>query len=352
MMNSLEEKKSTLDMLIEEHLKPHVKKIDVGEYYAEEFLKKLGELGFLSSVNKTQKEIITEGMSLVEEVSKVCMTTAFCLWCHLASLTYLRTTKNESLKNKYLPLLENGELLGGTGLSNPMKYFAGLEKLHLSAKPTGNGYILSGTLPAVSNLGKGHWFGVIASMEGKNEIMFFVPCDAERLVLKEKVDYLGVNGSATYSCTFNEVFIPEEWVLSEDAASFSNQIRPAFIAYQIPLGLGVTEASIVSTAKMSRRQNGCNRYLKKQPQDLQGVLSEIKEKIKDLFQSEEVNWKDIACIRLEAVYLALEAVQANMLHHGSAGYIKDSAPSRRLREAYFFANLTPTVKHLEKVLNL
>ncbi|MFE4240605.1 hypothetical protein [Peribacillus butanolivorans] len=40
-----------------------------------------------------------------------------------------------------------------------------------------------------------------------------------------------------------------------------------------------------------------------------------------------------------------------MMHNGSAGYLKDSAPSRRLREAYFFANLTPTVKHLEKVLN-
>lgn len=29
-----------------------------------------------------------------------------------------------------------------------------------------------------------------------------------------------------------------------------------------------------------------------------------------------------------------------MMHNGSAGYLKDSAPSRRLREAYFFANLT------------
>ena len=44
-------------------------------------------------------------------------------------------------------------------------------------------------------------------------------------------------------------------------------------------------------------------------------------------------------IRLETAYLTLEAVQESMLHNGSAGYIQDSAPSRRLREAYFFANL-------------
>lgn len=38
-----------------------------------------------------------------------------------------------------------------------------------------------------------------------------------------------------------------------------------------------------------------------------------------------------------------------MLHNGSAGYLKKSDPSRRLREIYFFANLTPTVKQLEKM---
>ena len=32
-----------------------------------------------------------------------------------------------------------------------------------------------------------------------------------------------------------------------------------------------------------------------------------------------------------------------------AGYIDGSAPSRKLREAYFFANLTPTVRQLEKM---
>ena len=65
----------------------------------------------------------------------------------------------------------------------------------------------------------------------------------------------------------------------------------------------------------------------------------------------QFNWKEIARVRLNTAYLTLEAVQASMLHNGSAGYLKDCGPARRLREAYFYANLTPTVKHLEKVLN-
>ena len=61
--------------------------------------------------------------------------------------------------------------------------------------------------------------------------------------------------------------------------------------------------------------------------------------------------KKLPPFRLQSAYLTLEAVQASMLHNGSAGYLQNCAPSRRLREAYFYANLTPTIKHLERVLN-
>ncbi len=52
---------------------------------------------------------------------------------------------------------------------------------------------------------------------------------------------------------------------------------------------------------------------------------------------------------MQTVYDTLEAVQANMIHNGAAGYVAGSVASRKLREAYFFANLTPTVRHLEKL---
>lgn len=290
-------------------------------------------------------------MQVVEETAKTCMTTAFCLWCHLAALTYVRHTGNKTLKNKMLASLENGEILGATGLSNPMKYYAGLEKLHMNAKPIEGGYILSGVLPSVSNLGENHWFGLIAGVDDNKRIMCFIPCNAKGLKLKEKVNYLGINGSATYACSFTDVFVPYEWILSEDADTFVKEIRPAFISYQIPLGLGVTQASITSIERVRRKQNDCNRFLRVQSENLQEKEHKIQGKLRILLSSEILNWKKVANIRLEAAYLTLEAVQASMLHNGSAGYLQDSAPSRRLREAYFFANLTPTVKHLEKLLH-
>ena len=351
MKTEIKREVALLENIIDEELKPYVKRIDAEAYYAENYLRKLGEAGFLSSENKSKKDTIMDEMYLVKETAKVCMTTAFCLWCHLAALTYVRNTKNEKLKNELLPALESGEILGGTGLSNPMKFYAGLENLHLSAKKVEGGYLVSGVLPSVSNLGKGHSFGFVAGLNDNEQIMGIVSCDVEGLQLKEKVDYLAINGSATYACSFKDVFIPNDYILSEDAGAFIEVIRPAFLLYQIPLGLGVTQASIESIEKVCQRQNGCNQYLKNRPEDLRQEEEKIQAKIQTLFDQERVSFKEIAAIRLQSAYLTLEAVQASMLHNGSAGYLQNCAPSRRLREAYFFANLTPTIKHLEKVLN-
>lgn len=343
--------KSLLENIIEEELKPYVKKIDTEAFYARNYLIRLGKAGYFKSDGKTEEEYILEEMRLVEVTSKVCMTTAFCLWCHLAGLTYVRNTKNKELKNKFLPLFENGELLAATGLSNPMKYYAGLENLHLNAEETEGGYILSGVLPAVSNLGDNHWFGTIANVNDHKRVMFLVPCNANGLKLKEKVGYLGVNGSATYSCQFNNVFIPNDLVISENADEFCELIRPTFILYQIPLGIGVIKASIDSINKVSSRQNSCNQFLRKQADDIDVAAQQIEAKTEQIFKGKSIHWKEVAKIRLETAYLTLEATQAGMLHNGSAGYLQNCAPSRRLREAFFFANLTPTIKHLEKVLS-
>ncbi|WP_423410632.1 acyl-CoA dehydrogenase family protein [Heyndrickxia sp. MSNUG] len=341
---------TSLAFLIQEQLKPFVRRIDAEAYYAEEFLKSIGKAGFLNS--NTGVDFSTE-VRVVEEVSKVCMTTGFNLWCHLAALTYIRNSENRYLKDEILPQLENGLLLGGTGLSNPMKYYAGLETLHLKAKKTNEGYSVNGQLPSVSNLGKGHWFGIIAEVSPEQRMMAVVPCNAEGLTLKAKLEYLGVNGSATYSCAFDDVTIPEEWIVSHDVDTFIEKIRPAFVLYQIPLGLGVTEASIASIRQVCNKQGGCNDYLSVQPDDLERELELIRMETFKLADGEGLlqQWKELLQLRLRTAYLTSKAAHGSMLHQGGAGYLKYSAPSRRLRESYFLVNLTPTVKHLEKMLH-
>lgn len=340
-----------LEKRIQTLLKPSVKKIDGEAYYPLEYMTVLGRDGLYRSDGNRPENVRATGVRIVEATAKTCMTTAFNLWCHLAALTYVRHSGNDALRRLLLPGLENGELRGGTGLSNPMKFYAGIDKLYLKAEREADGYRVSGQLPMVSNLGAGHWFATVSETEG-GRVMAFFPCAAEGLKLEERLGFLGLNGSATYSCSFERVKAPEEWIVSERADEFVGRVRPEFVLYQIPLGLGVTAAAIRSIRQTKEKQGGCNGLLPVQPEHLELELERLREATYRLAADLEEGsaWKALLKVRRDAVYLTLQAVQANMLHQGSAGYVQTSAPSRRLREAYFFANLTPTARHLEKLL--
>ncbi|PSL45804.1 hypothetical protein B0H94_10659 [Salsuginibacillus halophilus] len=340
----------TLQELLQQSLKPLVRAVDEKAYYPKDFLLELGRQGWLSSEGRSRAEAAEAEAEVVEAVSSYCMTTGFNLWCHLAALTYVRHTSNDALRQRFLADLENGRLLGATGLSNPMKYYAGLEKLNLRAEKVPGGYRINGALAAVSNLGSGHWFGAIAEVSASQRVMVFVSCDAAGLTMKEKVSYLGLNGSATYACRFEDVFVPDEEVLAEDADSFVPSIRSYFVTYQVPLGLGVTNSAVASMKKCSERQNGANQLLPTQPEHLEVRLADVSTRFQEELTS-GVSWEGILEVRRQAVYLTLDAVNAAMMHVGGPAYSQTSADGRRLREAYFFLNLTPTAKHLEKMLS-
>jgi hypothetical protein len=358
MMPTSEERWQRLKSIIETHIRPKVQLIDSEAHYPLDYMKALGTGGYYPGSGLTEAETIISGMRLVEETSKTCMTTGFNIWCHLAAMTYLRHGESDYLRSEMLPRLESGEVLGGTGLSNPMKFYAEMDKLYLRAERTPgetqdtrpSGYSISGRLPYVSNLGADHWFATIADCGDGKRVMTFVPCQSRGLTMTERIGFLGLNGSATYACVFDSVNVPGEWVISEEADAFIPKVRGTFILYQIPLGLGVTSSAIRLMRQAQDLQGGCNRYLPEQPDQLEQELQQLRNSAYRLAaQGPAADWRELVRVRLAAVYLTLRAVQACMLHQGSAGYTQNSAPSRRLREAYFFANLTPTVRHLEKL---
>lgn len=59
---------------------------------------------------------------------------------------------------------------------------------------------------------------------------------------------------------------------------------------------------------------------------------------------------DILRLRLAGGELSLRAAQAAMLHQGARGYLRNATAQRRLREAYFVAIVTPSLKHLRHQL--
>ncbi|SES06055.1 acyl-CoA dehydrogenase family protein [Salisediminibacterium halotolerans] len=337
-------KEAVLRPELDDKLAGLAKDVDQNAYYPKPFMQEVLTDGYFRG------QALADEARLIRYVSYRCMTTGFNLWCHAAGLTYIRHTENQTLHNEWIDALESGRTLAATGLSNPMKYYAGLEKLHLSASPSaGGGYTVNGVLPSVSNIAEDHGFGVVADAGGRC-VMLFVHGSQAGVTYKEKTDYIGLNGSATYACKFTDAHISAGRVIAEDAAGFVQNIRPLFVTYQIPLALGVTERAIDAIEKCANKQNGANSALPVQAKGLRSRLIELASAFEEAVKDGRPEWETICRLRLNAAYLALDSTHAAMLHSGGAAYMRAAADNRRLREAYFFANLTPTVKHLETML--
>lgn len=327
-------------------LRPRVKEIDEQGVYPGDLMKGLGEQGFYSASTADQ-------LVLIREVATVCGSTAFVVWCQAAAIGFVQNGGSEPLKRDLSSDLLAGRVLGGTGISNAMKMYAGMEELRLAGERTATGYRLNGSLPFVSNLGPGHWFGVVFHTGDSQRAMAFVPSDLAGLRMVPVDGYLGLNGTATYSCQFDDVEIPQDYILADPADEWIAKIRPGFVLTQAGMALGLTQASIASMLSLKEKQNTSNRFLKQQPEELEQRLGELRERADHLAQHPAAGkdyFKAVVQVRLDSAYLALDAAQAEMLHAGAAGYAAGSATSRRLRESLFLAVVTPAVKQLEKIL--
>jgi alkylation response protein AidB-like acyl-CoA dehydrogenase len=332
-----------LKQLLDQKLKPNVKAIDREGIYPEQLLIEFGRRGFYKGDS-------LDHFKLIEQIASVCGSTAFAVWCQTTAIYFIRSCDNEYLKQQLLPLLERGERLGGTGLSNPMKYYAGLEPIRLKAQSVTGGYVISGMLSYVSNLGPDHWFAFIAEVSNQCRIMAMIPCDAPGLKLESRDEFLGLNGTATYTCRFSNVFIPEEWIISHSADYFIKTVRANLVGNQIGLALGICHASINAIKSQNLTQSEVNCSLQSQLVKIEGKWKQLRDTAFDLLENSINNWEKILKVRLKTAYLSLDAVKEELFHAGSAGYLKDGPLARRFREAAFISVLTPTVKHLTKLI--
>jgi alkylation response protein AidB-like acyl-CoA dehydrogenase len=271
----------------------------------------------------------------------------------------MQNSDNQYLKTQLLPLVASGKILGGTGLSNPMKHFAGIEKIALKAERQPEGYVLNGQLPWVSNIGKGHQFGIAAQISGTEQyLMAIVSDDLPGLILRCNAHFIALEGSNTFSCVFRDVFVPDELVLAAPADAYVKKIRPGFMLTQVGMGLGLAAGCIEIMQRSNNRYGHVNCYLDDGVDELSANLERAQQTAYSLADALDQNpvislelFKQVIQSRIEASELSLRASQSAMLHTGARGYLHGAAVERKLREAYFVAIVTPALKQLKKMLH-
>jgi alkylation response protein AidB-like acyl-CoA dehydrogenase len=288
------------------------------------------------------------------QVGRLCGSTAFLIWCHDACVWYLANTANQLLRERFLDVVASGARLGATALSNPMKHFSDLEVLRLAGEKSNDGYRVHGTLPWVSNLAEDTVFACIFDA-GDEAVMALVDRNTSGLQLKRTARFAALEGTATYSLRFEDVWIKQDAVLASPARPFARQIRAGFILLQLGIGFGIIRGAIDDIRAAERSLFESNRYLPDRPEFLEKELDYLKGKASTLTQTPlDVSARYTAAVMdlsLETAELALRATQSALFHAGAKGFINTSAPQRRMREAMFFAILTPSIKHLRKELS-
>jgi hypothetical protein len=90
--------------------------------------------------------------------------------------------------------------------------------------------------------------------------------------------------------------------------------------------------------------------LHERPDALQDELSDLVQRIQRLAVNPYETSKDymieVLDARAQSAEFVLKASQSALLHQGARGYMMNTAPQRRIREAHFVAIVTPAIKHL------
>lgn len=331
------------------HLGEKVIDIDKG-YYPLAELEKLGKAGLFAPHLNQYGNRLDLAILANANVGRVCGTSAFVTWCHQVMGLYLDQSENLALKS-LLATHTLADTFGGTALSNPMKSWAKIEPMILTAKPDGAGYLVSGVLPWISHIAPNQYCGAVAKIAGTDDEVFFVlEFDNERAgkwQLHACPTFSGMEGSSTWRIELTDYPVDASKIIAKPCKEFIARIRGAFVLMQMGIGAGIIMGAIDDIKQGTAVSNA---FLEDQAGNLTLELDTLVAKTTSLaktpFETHKDFFLDVLDVRQQGALLALRATSSALLHQGAKGYVMSANPQRRIREAQFVAIVTPAIKHL------
>ncbi|MEP6493615.1 MAG: acyl-CoA dehydrogenase family protein [bacterium] len=351
---------------------PVAKRHDADATFPWENIRKMADLGLLGV--PWPEELGGAGLDLIsfmiviQELAKVDASHGLTISAH----TTLGTSPivkfgTEEQKQRFVPLLASGRVMGGFGLTEPD---AGSDAAgtKTTAVRRGNCYVLNGVKRFITHGGVGEIFVVTAVTEpgkGTKGISSFIltkPTSDLEAAAKvgvghdpslpamkgfragKKEDKLGWRSSDTCELIMEDVEVPAENLLGAEGAGFSNFMRTldngrvGIAALSLGIAEGAFEQALAYTSV--RKQFG---QAIAQFQGVQFQLSDMATEIEAgkhlmfhaawLAQHGKPFTKEAAMAKLFCSELAMRATIAAVQLHGGYGYTKDYPVERYMRDA-------------------
>ncbi len=346
----------------ETEVKPLAQETDETEQFPMETVKKMQKYGFMGI--PVPKEYGGQGCDIltyvmcVEELSKVCGTTGVVVSAHTSlCCDPILTYGTEEQKQKYLPGLAGGDLIGAFALTEPG---AGTDAQGAQTKAVldGDEWVLNGSKCFITNGKVADVYIVIAitditedkrGRKKKSFSTFIVEKGTPGFSFGTKEKKMGIRGSSTYELIFEDCRIPKENLLGPLGKGFPIAMHTLDggrigIAAQ---ALGIAEGALETTINYVKERKQFGRSIAAQ-QNTQFQLADMATKVeaaKNLVykaamkkqqyaEGAKVSYSvEAAMAKLYAAEVAMEVTTKAVQLHGGYGYIREYDVERMMRDA-------------------
>jgi alkylation response protein AidB-like acyl-CoA dehydrogenase len=207
--------------LATKELAPRVAEAEATESFPRDVFRTLGRAGVLGLPYPEEYggggQPYEVYLQVLEEIAAVWSSVGVGISVHGLSCFGLATRGTEEQKQRWLPDMLGGELLGAYCLSEP---HAGSDPAAMTttAKLAGDEYVLHGAKAWTTHGGHADFYKVMArTSDERNGIScFLVPADAEGLTADPPERKMGLTGSATATMRLDGVRVPAERRLGEE----------------------------------------------------------------------------------------------------------------------------------------
>ena len=333
-------------------VRPQAKEVDTG-IFPKENIDKMAELGLMGI--PWEEKYGGNGMDTlalviaIEELGKECASTAATMMAHTSLGTGpIAIFGTEEQKEKYLPDLASGKMLGAFGLTEPN---AGSDAGNTQTKAikSNDGFIVNGQKVFCTNAGYAGTIIFTAIMidesgEDQGISAFIVEKDTEGLRIGEPENKMGWKGSDTRSVYFEDMFIPKENVLGNPSKGFK-QFLKTLTGGRITIGalaLGTAQGAYQRALTYSRERKAFGKEINQ----FQGISFKIADMATSIQASKHLVYhaaykkdqgeeviKEAAMAKLFSSEMCMNVTTEAIQIFGGYGYIKEYDVERFFRDS-------------------
>ncbi|MGI9083872.1 MAG: acyl-CoA dehydrogenase family protein [Aeromicrobium sp.] len=216
-----EESRDLVDLtrtIVDKELRPHVDEAEATASFPRDVFHTLGRSGLLSLPYPEELggggQTYEVYLQVLEEIASAWASVGVGVSVHALSCFGLFTAGTDEQKEKWLPEMLSGELLGAYCLSEA---HAGSDPAAMRTKATrdGDAYVIRGHKAWTTHGGKADFYTVMAQTSGGISC-FLVPADTPGLSADTPEQKMGLMGSTTATMVFDDVRVPAERRLGDE----------------------------------------------------------------------------------------------------------------------------------------